>query len=162
MAAKQSTDSAQGAIYGSRGKAALALGLIIADLGNALAHSADSADSTEEIERMVVTTQTRQENLKDVPASVAVVGGAALKDQRINNIEQLQSSVPRLSVIAVENRKILSPAGSAPTWKASPRKTVTQCIGMEPIYPVLAGHCLTFRSDNMSAAKSYNCPHISS
>ncbi|HEX7856909.1 MAG TPA: TonB-dependent receptor [Sphingobium sp.] len=72
-----------------RGSVALA---VLAASGTA-AH-AQSAPSDE----IVVTAQKRVENIKDVPVSVSVLGGAAIQTQKIKNFEDLGRIVPSLSV----------------------------------------------------------------
>ncbi|MDB9952357.1 TonB-dependent receptor [Porticoccaceae bacterium] len=50
------------------------------------------------LEEVVVTAQKREERLIDVPISIAVMSGEAIKDAGIQNINDLSYAVPNLSV----------------------------------------------------------------
>ncbi len=50
------------------------------------------------LEELVVTAQKREQNLQDVPVSVNVVGGEAISEGGIGNLEELSAMVPNLSI----------------------------------------------------------------
>jgi iron complex outermembrane receptor protein len=54
--------------------------------------------STRALEEVVVTAQRRQESLQDVPVSVAVVTGQQIQELSLQNLDQLSTYVPGLSV----------------------------------------------------------------
>ncbi|HEX7853968.1 MAG TPA: TonB-dependent receptor [Sphingobium sp.] len=64
----------------------------------AFAGSVAHAQSTPPQAEIVVTAQKRAENLKDVPVSVSVLGGAAIQTQKIKNFEDLGRMVPSMAV----------------------------------------------------------------
>ncbi len=60
--------------------------------------SATAADETITLEEIVVTSQYREQSLKDVPISVAVVSGDFMKKQSITKMADLQFSVPNFTM----------------------------------------------------------------
>ncbi len=58
------------------------------------------------IGEVVVTSQRRAENLKDVPASVEVISGSALQAAHIDNIAHLQDISPSLIVTQTTNPSV--------------------------------------------------------
>lgn len=50
------------------------------------------------LEELVVTAQKREQNLQDVPVSVNVVGGEAISEGGIGNLEEMSALVPNLSI----------------------------------------------------------------
>ncbi len=50
------------------------------------------------IEEVVVTAQKREQSIRDVPISVAALGGTELKQRRINDFSDLSMAVPSLSI----------------------------------------------------------------
>ena len=51
------------------------------------------------LEEVVVTARKKEESMMDVPMSVAVVGGEDISKMNLSNLEDLQTSVPNLSVV---------------------------------------------------------------
>jgi len=66
--------------------------------GTLAVSSALAADETVTLEEIVVTAQHREQSLKDVPISVAVVSGDFLKKQSIDKMADLQFSVPNFTM----------------------------------------------------------------
>ncbi|VAV87683.1 TonB-dependent receptor, partial [hydrothermal vent metagenome] len=62
------------------------------------ASGATAADETITLEEIVVTSQYREQSLKDVPISVAVVSGDFMKKQSITKMADLQFSVPNFTM----------------------------------------------------------------
>jgi outer membrane receptor protein involved in Fe transport len=93
------------------------------------AAAASSADATAPpaaaagpgLQQIVVTSQKRKEDIRQVPLSVSVVGGQALQDNQIKTFEDLTRNVPNVSFTTqggaglgtIEIRGISSQAGSA-------------------------------------------------
>lgn len=50
-----------------------------------------------ELEEIIVTAQKRAESLQDVPIAVAAIDGNTLKNNKINNLEEMATLVPNLS-----------------------------------------------------------------
>jgi len=50
-----------------------------------------------ELEEIIVTAQKRVQSLQDVPIAVAAIDGNTLKDNKINNLEDIATLVPNLS-----------------------------------------------------------------
>ena len=61
------------------------------------APSAQEAD-TGQVAEIVVTAQRRSERLQDVPVSVSAITAAAMNNSGVKGLENLQVSVPALSV----------------------------------------------------------------
>ena len=88
-------------------------------LAQALAQA--SAQPSGEIQTVVVTSQKRKEDIRQVPLSVSVLSGEALAESHINNFADLAGSVPNLSyssqagagLSTLQMRGISSQAGSA-------------------------------------------------
>ncbi|BFM14746.1 TonB-dependent receptor [Maricurvus nonylphenolicus] len=57
-----------------------------------------AAAETFVLEELVVTAQKREQNLQDVPVSVNVVGGEAISEGGIGNLEEMSALVPNLSI----------------------------------------------------------------
>ena len=74
-----------------------------------------------ELEQVIVTSQKRKENLKQVPLSVSVVTGEAIQDNHISDVTDLSRAVPNLSFSSqggaglsnLEMRGVSSQAGQA-------------------------------------------------
>ncbi len=60
--------------------------------------NAVSADETITLEEIVVTSQYREQSLKDVPISVSVVSGDFMRKQSIDKMADLQFSVPNFTM----------------------------------------------------------------
>jgi iron complex outermembrane recepter protein len=82
--------------------------------------SSDSPDSST-LGEVIVTAQRRTEDVKEVPTSISVLGGAALENSHIESLEDISRAVPGLSFGAgggpgldnIEMRGVSSSAGSA-------------------------------------------------
>jgi outer membrane receptor protein involved in Fe transport len=84
---------------------------------------ADPADTAADsaLGEVVVTAQRRAEDVKEVPISMSVLGGAALENSHIENLEDISRAVPGLSFAAgggpgldnIEMRGVSSTSGSA-------------------------------------------------
>jgi iron complex outermembrane receptor protein len=59
--------------------------------------AAPTADTSGQLEEVVVTSQKRTENLTKVPASISVLSGAALQEQHIDNFQDITRAVPGVS-----------------------------------------------------------------
>jgi iron complex outermembrane receptor protein len=73
----------------------------IALLGALSATAQDSSPNSStaiSLEEIVVTAQRREQNLQDVPVSVAAVSGDELADRSINELSQLTQAAPTLQV----------------------------------------------------------------
>ncbi|MEM8986637.1 MAG: TonB-dependent receptor, partial [Pseudomonadota bacterium] len=76
---------------------ALALVMTAAcNAGGALAQSGAAADAQESGDVIVVTAQRREQNLLDVPVSVAVVSGDTLEKEGVTSTAELEALVPSL------------------------------------------------------------------
>jgi len=76
------------------------LGMLAGPVG-ALAQEATKPDSSNgQIEEIVVTAEKRSENLRDVPASISALSGAALEQQHIDNYDDISRTVPGISFSA--------------------------------------------------------------
>lgn len=62
-----------------------------------------SASSQEAIDEIIVTASKRQQTLQEVPIAVSVVGKAEIDDAKIKDIIDLQSLVPSLRVVQLQN-----------------------------------------------------------
>ncbi len=60
--------------------------------------SASAATSTGSIEEIVVTAQKREEKLRDVPASISVLGGDRLENLSLNSLTDFATYVPGFSI----------------------------------------------------------------
>ena len=76
--------------------------------GLALAQSAPAADTPTQAaatgaagDEIIVTAQKRSEDIRTVPISLSVLSGAALKDQKIANYDDLSRAVPGVAFNAV-------------------------------------------------------------
>jgi len=48
---------------------------------------------------ITVTAQKREQEILDVPASITAVGGAAIENQGVTNLKEIQGTIPGLSII---------------------------------------------------------------
>ncbi len=79
------------------------------------------AQAADEIQTVVVTSQKRKEDIRQVPLSISVLSGQALADNHVSNFADLSGSVPNLSyssqagagLSTLQMRGISSQAGSA-------------------------------------------------
>jgi iron complex outermembrane receptor protein len=69
-----------------------------AGAGSTPALAQDAAAPQGALEEVVVTARKREESLTDVSAALAVVGGADLASQQLNDVEDLQLIVPTVTV----------------------------------------------------------------
>jgi iron complex outermembrane receptor protein len=56
----------------------------------------DSVQQLGAIEEIVVTARHREENLQEVPISIAAVSGAVISEARMTTLQELEYSVPNL------------------------------------------------------------------
>ena len=83
------------------------------------AQSAQTAQS--DTQTVIVTSQKRKEDIRQVPLSVSVLSGEALKDNQISDFSALSRNIPNLSyssqagagLATLEIRGVSSQAGSA-------------------------------------------------
>jgi iron complex outermembrane recepter protein len=75
----------------------LAISLFLAAAPQAAMAQAADADANT-VEEIVVTAQKRSQSLQDVSASVSAVTGESLANQKIGNLEDLQSIVPSVNI----------------------------------------------------------------
>src|SRR5262245_37553669 len=61
------------------------------------------------LQEIVVTAQKRQENLQDVPVSIAVVSGEQLGSANVNNLYDLPRVLPGLSMYQGTDSKDVAP-----------------------------------------------------
>jgi len=86
-----------------------------------MATSTAQAQSSEGLQTVTVTAQKRKEDIKQVPLSISVVTGDALRDNQIVNFATLANNIPNLSystqagagLANLEMRGVSSSAGSA-------------------------------------------------
>jgi len=71
-----------------------------ADPAQATSNEPASQNNSEPLEEIVVTSQKRSENLKEVPVSISVLSGATLNSTAISNVDDLSRAVPGLSIQA--------------------------------------------------------------
>lgn len=88
--------SSDGLRTGIAAKGALLLGLTTALVAPEMALAEAAAERNFQIEEIVVSARKRDENLKDVPVSVAAFSSSALEKGRIDNVEKLMGTVPGL------------------------------------------------------------------
>ena len=90
--------------------------------GPAGAATADvAADDSSNLGEVIVTAQRRSEDVKEVPTSISVLGGAALENSHIGGLEDISRAVPGLSFASgggpgldnIEMRGVSSTSGSA-------------------------------------------------
>lgn len=107
--------------------AAITLSIAVGLVGPAIATSPESSGAapipaeSSGLEEIIVTAQRRQEDVKEVPASISVLGGAALENGHIEDLEDITRAVPGISFLAgggpgldnIELRGISSTSGSA-------------------------------------------------
>jgi iron complex outermembrane receptor protein len=80
--------------------AAITLSITIGLAGPAIATSPESSGAAPPpaespgLEEIIVTAQRRQEDVKEVPASISVLGGAALENGHIEDLEDITRAVP--------------------------------------------------------------------
>jgi outer membrane receptor protein involved in Fe transport len=101
----------------------VALCLAGARLAPAAADSAGSAAETEgsQLAEIIVTSQKRSEDIKDIPISVSAIGGAQLAEHHIADYDDITRTVPGISFQAgpgpgldnIEIRGVSSTSGSA-------------------------------------------------
>ena len=100
------------------------MGLVIYVLGAGAARAgpADTpSDDSSALGEVIVTAQRRTEDVKEVPTSISVLGGAALENSHIGGLEDISRAVPGLSFSAgggpgldnIEMRGVSSTSGSA-------------------------------------------------
>ncbi len=77
--------------------AVAAMGQMTSTFALAQQAAAPAADSSGQLEEVVVTAQKRTENLTKVPASISVLSGAALKEQHIDNFQDITRDIPGVS-----------------------------------------------------------------
>lgn len=90
-----------------------------------LAEAADAAVSTAalstRVDEVIVTAERRSEDVKKVPAGISVLGGVALQERQITNLEDISRAVPGVSFGSgggpgldnIEMRGVSSTSGSA-------------------------------------------------
>ncbi len=71
------------------------------DAGTASQAPAEKQRAT--LDEIVVTAQKRAEDIQDVPLSVSAIGGEALKEKNIANMEQVADQIPNLHIEAQPN-----------------------------------------------------------
>jgi iron complex outermembrane recepter protein len=59
-----------------------------------------SSDTSNQLQEVVVTAQKRSEDVREVPISISVLGGAQLEDSHITNIDSLTRLAPSVSFAA--------------------------------------------------------------
>ncbi len=59
-----------------------------------------ASGASEQLQEVIVTAQKRSENVKEVPISITVLGGNELKDQHIDDYDDISREVPGLSFAA--------------------------------------------------------------
>src|SRR3546814_18855138 len=72
----------------------------VVSLYPALAHVQNARTDTERYDRdeIIVTAQRREQNVRDVPMSIDVIGGEKLVNQGIEDVQRLAESLPSLVV----------------------------------------------------------------
>jgi len=86
--------------YRSGPRALIASMAISAGALAAIESRADPADAAAEsagLGEIIVTAQKRTEDVKEVPASISVIGGAALEESHIEGFEDISRAVPGVS-----------------------------------------------------------------
>lgn len=81
----------------------------------------DAPDSSDQLAEIIVTSQKRTEDIKDIPISVSAIGGAQLQEYHIANYDDITRTVPGISFQAgagpgldnIEIRGVSSTSGSA-------------------------------------------------
>jgi iron complex outermembrane recepter protein len=66
--------------------------------------SAPGAQSTGSLEEVMVTARRREESAQSVPISISALDGNQIENLQIDNMENLQTAVPELSVSAASGR----------------------------------------------------------
>ncbi|MCZ8034219.1 MAG: TonB-dependent receptor [Novosphingobium sp.] len=102
--------------------------------------AASAAESSDEI---IVTARRRAESLQDVPIAVSVVGGDFLKEQNLNNVPELISFVPAIT---------LRPSGTKDTGLLiRGLGTITTSPGAEPTVSMVLDGVVLARPGQMVA-----------
>ncbi len=81
-------------------------------------------------EEIVVTARKREENVQDVPVAVSVVTGEVLEDRAAEDISELQSSVPNLSIYQGRNQSTTLTAFMRGIGQADPLWGVDPGVGL--------------------------------
>ena len=85
------------------------------------ASAGDAPDSSDQLAEIIVTSQKRTEDIKDIPISVSAISGAQLQEYHIANYDDITRTVPGVSFQAgagpgldnIEIRGVSSTSGSA-------------------------------------------------
>ena len=99
------------------------LAAALASPSAALAQEQTPAPAATSIEEVVVTARRREESLQDVPVAISALGERSLREQRIDNAQDLQGRVPSLVVGSAgqtRNTETVSIRGQGATYGASP------------------------------------------
>lgn len=72
--------------------------LLLTSLNTGAAQAPDRQTDSSILEEITVTAQKRDQNLADVPKSISVLDSEKLADADINDMEELQTYVPNLSI----------------------------------------------------------------
>ena len=94
----------RGAIHLACGIGSAGLMLTLASTAGAQTAAAPAAQSSGSLEEVMVTARRREESAQSVPVAVTAIGEAQLQDFHIDNLENLQTVVPELSVSAASGR----------------------------------------------------------
>ena len=92
----------RGCIYRSGAVSLAVSGLLAGAPPDSHAQTADAAQPTTELAEIVVTAQRRAERLQDVPLSVTAITGEDIAARGVTSLEDLQYSVPGLSIDNVQ------------------------------------------------------------
>mgnify|MGYP000586720877 CR=1 FL=1 len=83
------------------GKSGCSRTLVSALLGVMVTSQVAAQSGTPVLEEVVVTAQKRAENIQDVPSSVSALSGETLKDNNIDNLNDLSLYTPNVKLQAV-------------------------------------------------------------
>ena len=100
---------------------AIGLCLYFSAPGLVSAGAADTTADSSTLGEVIVTAQRRTEDAKEVPESISVLGGAAIENSHIEDLEDISRAVPGVSFMAgggpgldnIEMRGVSSTSGSA-------------------------------------------------
>lgn len=71
--------------------------------GQVVTNQPAAADTSGQVEEILVTAQKREESLQKVPISVTAITGASLERSQVNNIQALANSIPNVQINSFSN-----------------------------------------------------------
>ncbi len=86
------------------------------------------------IEELVVTAQKREENIQDVPSSVAVFSGVQLEKQRISTVQDLSTIVPTFNINSTSHQRVTPALRGSSSNNTTPGGDQSVALFVDEIY----------------------------